>query len=385
MPRTTPVRRIGSRSPYPGLDPLLDIFHVRQYFEVLTGVRDVAERAKADATFLDVVRHAMLKLPFEARRPAETRPFPPLRRRPAPKPPAQIGIVATGGSGALAALAGIFRACEELRVRPRSLSFASGAALFAFPFAAGKTADEIAEFTLGLDPADWIDPDWGGLAGFLPKRGRGFAGIVKGDRIEAAYERFLGRTTLGQLDIPAYAPLWSIEQNRLEYVGPKTHPRLRVSRAIRMAISIPLFLDPQRWRGGYWGDGGIVDIFPVRPLLELGPSCDSVLAVNCFYPPNFKGEDGSGWKERTWSVLDVAEQVRTAQQIELARANLRRLQAEVPKVQMIDPVPYEKVRGAGFYQQFLDNREWPDFMRSGRAAALKALPKIFAKSHPKAA
>jgi NTE family protein len=36
-------------------------------------------------------------------------------------------------------------------------------------------------------------------------------------------------------------------------------------------------------------------------------------------------------------------------------------------------VPYWKVAGTGFYEQFLDTREWPEFMRAGRAAMLDSL------------
>jgi NTE family protein len=68
----------------------------------------------------------------------------------------------------------------------------------------------------------------------------------------------------------------------------------------------------------------------------------------------------------------VASQVRTCQQSELARVNLRRLRAATD-VLMIEPVPYEKVRGVGFYRQFLNPSEWPDFMRWGRAETRRAL------------
>jgi NTE family protein len=40
---------------------------------------------------------------------------------------------------------------------------------------------------------------------------------------------------------------------------------------------------------------------------------------------------------------------------------------------MIEPVPYTKVRGAGFYRQFLDTTEWPAFMRAGRLETRRAL------------
>jgi len=68
----------------------------------------------------------------------------------------------------------------------------------------------------------------------------------------------------------------------------------------------------------------------------------------------------------------VASQVRTSQQSELARVNLSRLRAATD-VMMIEPVSYEKVQGVGFYRQFLNPSEWPDFMRSGRAETRRVL------------
>ncbi len=96
------------------------------------------------------------------------------------------------------------------------------------------------------------------------------------------------------------------------------------------------------------------------------------LAINGFYPPGFVGEDASGWQDRRNSILYVASQVRTCQQVELARTNLARLEHET-EVMMIEPVPYAKVRGAGFYRQFLNTSEWPDFMRAGRLETRRAL------------
>ncbi len=356
-----------------GLGDLIDIFRVREYFDGLTEVRDVARAMRDDAGFLGALRRALVRLPMDPKPVMPAEPLWPARTAKAAVRATRLGIVASGGSGALASLVGVLRACEELGIRPRAMSFASGAALFGYPVAAGKTPDEVARFVLEADPAAWVDANWRGLAGILPSQGRGFAGIIKGARLEAAYAGFLGDARLGDLRIPTYAPVWNIEHNRLEYIGPTTHPDLKVSRAIRMAVSLPLFVDPVPWRGGHWCDGGIVDIFPVHPMLDLAPSCDIVLGVNCFYPPGFAGEDASGWQGRRWSMLDIADQVVTAQHVQLARENLRRLRAEVDTVMMIDPVPFELVRRAGFYAQFLDHSQWPDFMRAGRRAALLAL------------
>jgi NTE family protein len=97
-----------------------------------------------------------------------------------------------------------------------------------------------------------------------------------------------------------------------------------------------------------------------------------VVAINGFYPPGFAGEDLSGWHERSLSILYAAAQVRTCQQMELARVNLARLR-QGSRVELIEPVPYTKVRGTGFYRQFFDNSEWGPFMAAGRTAALGAL------------
>jgi NTE family protein len=134
---------------------------------------------------------------------------------------------------------------------------------------------------------------------------------------------------------------------------------------------LPLFLEPVDLAGGYWCDGGIVDIFSVHPVLDLDP-CDAVVAVNAFYPPSFEGEDQTGWQDRILSIIDIASQVRTCQHVALARENLARLRRET-NLLMLEPVPYRKVAGIGFYRQFIDTTEWPAFMDAGHAAARRAL------------
>ncbi len=355
------------------LSAALDVFRLRQYFNVITATRAWVDGVRDDAGLLDDVRRATFTLPGERPRQVERRPFPPsdpfgvewLEGK-------RLALMATGGSGALASVVGAARALEEAGVRPAVISLCSGSALFGFPVAAGVPAAEVAEFLLGFVPDDYVDVDWRTLGAVVPTAGRGFAGVIRGERIEATFRRLLGDTTLGELEIPAYAPVWCVEENRLEYIGPRTHPDLSVARAIRMAIALPLFVKPVPLDGRSWCDGGLVDIFPVRPVLELEEPCDAALAINGFYPPEFAGEDATGWQDRRASILYVASQVRTCQQSELARINLCRLRAAMD-VLMIEPVPYEKVRGVGFYRQFLNPSEWPTFMRSGRADTRRVL------------
>src|SRR5664280_520841 len=357
----------------PMLDSMLDVFRVRQYFNVITRTREFVEGVREDAGLIDDARRALATFPLERRRQPDLHPFPPVQPlRIADLQGRRLALVATGGSGALASLVGAARALEEAGVRPSVISLCSGSSLFGFPIAAGIPAEEVAAFTLGIRPEEYVDIDWRMLASVLPRAAKGFGGVIRGERIETLYRRLLGDMTLGEMPIPAYAPIWNIEENRLEYIGPRTHPDLPVARAIHMAIALPLFIEPVPLGDGYWCDGGIVDIFPVRPVLDLEEPSDVVLAINGFYPPRFVGEDGSGWQDRRHSILAIASQVRTCQQVELARTNLSRLESET-EVMMIEPVPYAKVRGAGFYRQFLNTDEWLEFMRSGRWEARRAL------------
>jgi NTE family protein len=355
------------------LSAALDVFRLRQYFNLVTATREWADGLREDAGLLADVRRALFMLPGEHRRPVDSHPFG--RRQPFQAEwleGKRLALMATGGSGALAPVVGAARALEEAGVRPAVISTCSGSALFGFPIAAGVPAQDVADFVLHFGPEDYVDIDWAMIGGLLPTAGRGFAGVIRGERIEATYQRLLGDMRLGDLPIPAYAPIWSVEENRLDFIGPRTHPDLRVARAVRMAIALPLFVEPVALGGEYWCDGGIVDIFPVRPVLELEAPCDVALAINGFYPPGFAGEDASGWQDRRASILYVASQVRTCQQTELARTNLRRLAAST-EVLMTEPVPYQKVRGVGFYRQFLSTRDWADFMRAGRSVARQAL------------
>ena len=353
------------------LDAALDIFRVRQYFNVIVRARDAITAVRADTGFLDTVRRGLLPLPSD-RQPAAGQVFGQLRGTAPPPLAGRVGVVATGGSGALASLIGVAKALEDSGTEVSVYSVCSGSALFGFPLGAGMPPDEVAELTASMRPADYIDVGWRQMAALVPTLARGWCGVLRGEKLEAFYRGQFGDLTLAQLRTPTYAPIWNVEHNRLDFVGPRTHPDMPVARAIRMAVSLPLFIQPVVLDGLSWCDGGIVDIFPVRPVLDIEPAVDTAVAVNGFYPHDFDGEDITGWETHPLSIVSAGSQVRTCQQAQLAREHLARLRRQAETL-LIEPVPYQKVAGTGFYEQFLDTREWPEFMRAGRQAMLSSL------------
>ena len=78
---------------------VLDVFRLRQYFKVITGVREVGAHLREDVGFLNTVRRAVVTLPFEAHT-VDTRPLPPRRRlTAAPLGDRRLGFAATGAAG----------------------------------------------------------------------------------------------------------------------------------------------------------------------------------------------------------------------------------------------------------------------------------------------
>ena len=102
------------------LGTVLDVFRLRQYFNVITRARELVDGVREDAGLLDDARRALDHPALRAARPVDLHPFPPtealhlsgLKGR-------RVALVATGGSGALASVVGAARALEEARVAPR--------------------------------------------------------------------------------------------------------------------------------------------------------------------------------------------------------------------------------------------------------------------------
>lgn len=86
------------------------------------------------------------------------------------------------------------------------------------------------------------------------------ASQLPGKAIERSLRRRIHGQRLGATKLPFYAGAWNVDRNRVEYLGSRTTPRFPVARAVRVAISIPIFVEPVRIGGHLHGDGGVVSV-----------------------------------------------------------------------------------------------------------------------------
>jgi NTE family protein len=348
---------------------LLEPNNLRPVFSMYNAARDLATDLREDFSLVRALWRA----------------FGPARHRTPPPPAAvfgppqsfavpelagsRIGIVSSGGSGATASLVGVQRAFEEAGLKPAVISACSGSVLFASLWACGLSSDEIARFWLSLPTSDYVDPSWRRLARGALHRFRSTTGILRGEAIEHAFRRVIGDRTLGETAIPFAAVVWNIDANRVEFLSTRRTPELPLARVARIAISIPIMVEPVQIGNAWYGDGGIVDIFPTEPLADE-PPLDLVIGTNCYLPEHFAGMAIGDWYHAPWSILRASSQLRYAIYLELARTHVRTLG---DRLELLQPVPHTEVRGAHFYEGFLDRTDWPRYMRMGRIVTHEAL------------
>src|SRR3712207_2148350 len=265
----------------------LDPFNVRRQLARLGSLPGVANAA-ADVQFPANARQALLPLPVIDRpKTIDPHVFPPLEHKPVPRLDGKrIGVVGSGGSGASVALVGVARAFEEAGIRPSVISACSGSAVWGAMWAAGMTAQEMAEFSLSWRPQDYLELGWTRIPRVAMSAMRGFTGVAKADALERLFDRRLWHMCCGETDIPIHTIAYNLDRGRLEYFGSADTPDRMLGGLVRIAVALPLLVEAVRVEGNFYVDGGVVDVFPAEPLLDEQAGIDHVFGLNVLLPPD---------------------------------------------------------------------------------------------------
>ncbi len=349
-----------------------DPFSIQAGFDRLLGWPAWPEMMRAYTRAGFAARRAFLPLPFEGRK-RKTEPVLPPFEPIAGQPLAgkRIGLVVSGGSGNLATTCGVVRAIEEAGGDIVAVSGCSGGALWAAQVGLGFDSDAMVDFSLGdLNPASYLDlqPVRQALRSVVQRRT--FAGLMNGGAVQALFDGQAAGRSLEELPRAFYGILWEIETNRIVYAGPKTTPDWSLGEVVRSAISLAPVVQPYERGGRHYVDGGVIDVLPVRPLLEHHPEIDAFVAINGFLPTGFVGPDLHGWHKRSTGLLSVARQLQLAQHQEFAR---REWETIADRAWLVEPITDIQAYGINFFAAMVDRSVWPDRIRAGHAAARRVL------------
>lgn len=351
-----------------GPDP--DIYNIKHVLEDLDASAQRL-RASVDVDLLRHARRALLPLPVidrPSRPPAGV--FPPFHRRPATGLRSRrIAVVASGGGGAAVALIGAVRAFEEAGLEPELISGASGGGMFSSLWAAGLTAQEMADFALSWRPERYLDPQWRRLPLFALTALRGFSGAMKGDAIQRLFEDRFGGLTAGQLSIPLTTIVYNTDLGLTEYFGTDTTPGLTLARLVRITISLPVFIEAVEVDGHLYVDGGVVELLPTQPVIDHGPF-DHVFGINFMLPERLTPEDITGWQRRPMGLARASRELQQAYHVEFARRAQRQLGDALTIIDAADP---RLCRGVWLYDLFIDRSRWPELISEGYERTTQAL------------
>jgi len=356
-------------------------------YNVLLGfgwARERGELIKAtiDPRFLLRARRALFPLPVVDRpSPVDGDVFPPFRRRPLKALEGQrVALIAGGGAGACVSLIGVRRAFEEAGVEPALITACSGGAIWGSMWAAGMSAEQMAEFSLSWHLEDYLDIQWAKVPRYALAALKGFTGLAKGEAIERTFNERFGSLTVGAFDIPIASIVYDMDRGAVDYLGSASKPDLTIGRLVRIAIALPVFIESVEVDGHLYVDGGIIELLPAQPILSDG-GFDHVVGVNFMLPPQLQPEDITGWQDSRMGILTASRQAEQGVQLEFAH----RLRAALGShLTIIDAADHRLLRGPAFYDLFIDRSRWPALIREGYERATRSLDSLRRARRPAA-
>lgn len=168
-----------------------------------------------------------------------------------------IGLVLSGGGARGIAHLGVLKALNEFGVRPSILSGTSAGAIAAAFYANGFSIEEILS---------------------IIKKGHFFSfsnllfekpGVFSMKGFEQIYAKYFPENTFESLQIPLHVAATDLLKGQITYFSGGN-----LSQALMASSCIPVVFQPVQYNSTYYVDGGVLDNFPVEPLLG---KCDIII------------------------------------------------------------------------------------------------------------
>lgn len=170
------------------------------------------------------------------------------------------GIILSGGGARGIAHLGILKALEEFGIQPSIISGTSAGAIAGAFYAKGFGVDEILS---------------------IIKNGHFFnfsnlhivkEGIFSMKGFEDIYKTYFKNNSFEDLTIPLFVAATDILKGEINYFFEG-----ELSSSLLASSCIPVLFQPVHYRGHYYVDGGVLNNFPIEPLLD---KCHKIIGIN---------------------------------------------------------------------------------------------------------
>lgn len=172
----------------------------------------------------------------------------------------KTGLVMSGGGTRGFAHLGVLKALDENGLRPDVICGVSAGAIAGALYADGKSPEEILEILTSQKVMKYLSIS-------IPRQG-----FIKMSGLQKTLDQYLHARNIEELSIKL--KIFAVNINTGEYTCFEEGP---LTQALIASSSIPILFAPVKIDGNLYADGGLVNNFPVEPLVG---NCKKIIGVN---------------------------------------------------------------------------------------------------------
>jgi NTE family protein len=247
----------------------------------------------------------------------------------------RIAIVLSAGYFGFFAHAGFMLACEELGINYRAIAGSSAGSVVAAMHASGVPAAEIIELLSSVRRKDmWDSTGVAGLLGSLMKKGRGWTGLLKGERFEERLDHRLRVKTFEECPRALYITALNLTKGVEETFYSGT-----IADKVRASCSYPFLMSSKKINGDEYWDGGFLTKIPFETMVERERPDRLII----HYLPMRDAE--TDLRARQWSAVGLMERALNISRREIESRRLEALGEIKNRIIRVEPtVPQVSAR-----------------------------------------
>ncbi|MES1218459.1 MAG: patatin-like phospholipase family protein, partial [Bacteroidota bacterium] len=193
----------------------------------------------------------------------------------------KIGYVLSGGGVRGFAHLGVLKLLEELEIKPYAIAGTSAGANTGALYASGKTAEEILKLMKSNDYFGWSNLLW---------RKKGFFSM---NVLKKLLKNSIGENNFDAVKVKLFVAATDMAKNESVILSDG-----KLFEAVVASASVPLVFEPVIMNDKILVDGGILNNFPVEPLVKI---CDKIIGCNVNKLPD-ELSDSTGYRKK--NVID---------------------------------------------------------------------------------